>query len=155
MAELTSNSPPHNQRNRVLRNSTNQASNLKHSNTNQKRRLQRKKLIRFPPRTLKRAHRQEKRTAIPAYILQAVEVVGDARDGGGYDCHVQRDEEDGEDEGEDDGGEFPCFGEVGGGDAVEGFESVEVWGVCRFIGFLSGEGGDSGGVGGGVGVCDG
>lgn len=58
-------------------------------------------LVCLAPSTLKCSQGQEEAGAVPADLIERMELLRDARNGGGDDGHVQGDEEDGDDQGQE------------------------------------------------------
>ena len=90
----------HNQHSRRIRGSTENRANLENEQGHQKGPLQAEEAKTPAKRQLEGTFGEQIRRAVPAHILQRVELVRDARDGGGDDGAVQRDAEQRDEEGE-------------------------------------------------------
>ena len=77
-------------RDQVLGRTTNQATQLEVKNRCKESPFQGKIFVRFPPRRLKRGQRHEKSGRIPTDLVQAVKLVGYARNCGGDDSLQRR-----------------------------------------------------------------
>lgn len=110
----TSNRSTNDQCSTVLSNTTDQAAQLKNPNSYKETWLQREVFVGLAPSRLKGADSEEEGRTVPTHLVQTVKLVGDARYCRCNDCHVESDEENGEDEGDDDESELKCVGVIGG-----------------------------------------
>jgi hypothetical protein len=90
------NRSPNDQGCRVSGHGAHEAANLKDQNAAQKRTLEWKVLVGFAPSRLKRGDCQKEGGAIPAHLIQRMELVGNARNGCSHDCHIESNKEYGE-----------------------------------------------------------
>ena len=130
-ADCTSNGPSDNQRHAVLRNTTDQTANFEYGNRHHEGRLQMEVLVCFPPRRLERSNGEKEGGPVPADVIEAVEFISDSGDGGCDDGHVECDEENREDEGNDDEGELEGVRIICCGNPGERFHAIVVF--CRII----------------------